>query len=93
MFYVPKNLYRNFVKIITNNPAGKIAVKAMWMSVFLTIWHGLLNADSTNLTPPVLLFSDFAGWEYTINSLDYLKDKLLYTENRLLQLIHHLEDI
>ena len=28
-------------------PAGKIAEKAMWRSVFLTIWHRILNADST----------------------------------------------
>ena len=28
-------------------PAGKITEKAMWRSVFLTIWHRILNADST----------------------------------------------
>ena len=28
-------------------PAGKIAEKAMWRSIFLTIWHRMLNADST----------------------------------------------
>ena len=27
-------------------PAGKIAEKEMWRSVFLTIWHRILNADS-----------------------------------------------
>ena len=27
--------------------AGKIAEKAMWRSVFLTIWHRILNADLT----------------------------------------------
>ena len=31
-------------------PAGKIAEKAMWRSVFLTIWHHILNVDSTK--PP-----------------------------------------
>ena len=30
-----------------NNPAGKIAEKAMRRSVFLTIWHRILNADAT----------------------------------------------
>ena len=45
-------------------PASKIAEKAMWRSVFLTIWHRILNADSTKTLPPVLLFSDFAGWDY-----------------------------
>ena len=28
-------------------PAGKIAEKAVWMSVFWTKWHCILNADST----------------------------------------------
>ena len=28
-------------------PAGKFAEKAVWRSVFLTIWHCILNADST----------------------------------------------
>ena len=27
--------------------AGTIAEKAMWRSVFFTIWHRILNADST----------------------------------------------
>ena len=36
--------------------------KAVRRSVFLCIWHCILNADSTKLTPPVLLFSDFVGW-------------------------------
>ena len=31
----------------TPNRAGKIAEKAMWRSVFLTIWHRILNANST----------------------------------------------
>ena len=31
------------------NPAGKIAEKAVWRSVFWTIWHFLLNADSTKI--------------------------------------------
>ena len=29
------------------NPGGKIAEKAVWRCVFLTIWHRILNADST----------------------------------------------
>ena len=29
------------------NPAGKIAEKTVWRSVFLTIWHRILNADLT----------------------------------------------
>ena len=28
-------------------PAGKIAEKAMWRSLFLCIWHCISNADST----------------------------------------------
>ena len=47
---------------ISSLSAGKIAEKAMWRSVYLTIWHRILNADSTKLPHLVLLFSDFAGW-------------------------------
>ena len=43
-------------------PAGKIAEKAVCMSVFLTIWHCILMPIQQKLTPPVLLFCDFAGW-------------------------------
>ena len=28
-------------------PVGKIAEKAIWRSVFFTIWHCIMNADST----------------------------------------------
>ena len=43
------------------NPAGKIAEKAMWRSVFLTIWHRILNGDSTK-TPS---FSVLPAWNRT----------------------------
>ena len=36
-------------------PAGKIAEKAMWRSVFLTIWHRILHSDSTK-TPSSVTF-------------------------------------
>ena len=39
--------YKTFFVYIKIFPSGKIADKAMWRSVFLTIWHGMLNADST----------------------------------------------
>ena len=35
------------VKVFVDNPARKIAEKAMWRSVFLTIWDCILNAAST----------------------------------------------
>ena len=35
-------------------PAGKIAEKAMWRSVFLTIWHHILKGDSTKTPSSVL---------------------------------------
>ena len=37
----------SIVDIGTESPAGKIAEKAVWRSVFLTIKHCILNADST----------------------------------------------
>ena len=41
----------------TINPTDKIAEKAVWRSVFLTIQHYILNADSKKFTPPEFLFS------------------------------------
>ena len=38
---------RILLSISLSLPAGKIVEKAMWRSVFLTIWHRILNADST----------------------------------------------
>ena len=40
-------------------PAGKIAEKAVWRSAFLTIWHCILNADSTKTHSFTLLFLQF----------------------------------
>ena len=37
-------------------PAGKIAEKAVWMSVLLTMWHCILNADSTKTHPSSVTF-------------------------------------
>ena len=37
-------------------PAGKIAEKAMWRSVFLTILHRILNADSTKTPSSSITF-------------------------------------
>ena len=39
-----------------NVPAGKIAEKAVWRSVFLTIWHCILNADSTKTHSSVVTY-------------------------------------
>ena len=40
-------------------PAGKIAEKAVLRSVFLTIWHRILNADSTKTPSFSVTFSRF----------------------------------
>ena len=53
-------------------PAGKIAEQAVWRSVFLTIWHRMLNADSTK-TPSFsftfyLLFINY--WTIFYNGVD-----------------------
>ena len=37
----------NYRESTVKNPAGKIAEKPVWRSVFLTKWHCILNADST----------------------------------------------
>ena len=74
-----------FIKINTN-PAGKIAEKAMWRSVFLTIWHCILNADSTKTPSSKWSLSDFAGCEsylitYHVQMLikpDLCKDTLTF---------------
>ena len=39
-------------------PAGKIAEKAVWRSVFWTIWHCILSANSTKTHSSDV----FAGW-------------------------------
>ena len=36
----------------------------MWRSVFLCLWHYILNANSTKTPSSVLLFSSFAGWVF-----------------------------
>ena len=42
-----------------NNPAGKIAEKSVWRSVFLTIWHCILNVDSTKIHSSSVTFQWF----------------------------------
>ena len=45
-----------FTQRITKYPAGKIAEKAMWRSVFLCIGHCIFNADSTKTPSSSLYF-------------------------------------
>jgi len=40
------NMY-NISILLVHNPVGKIAEKAVWSSVFLTIWHCVLSAELT----------------------------------------------
>ena len=59
-------------------PAGKIAEKAMWRSVFLCIWHCIFNADSTK-PPSSSVTSDFPDWvcDQSILLLQYeVKEKV-----------------
>ena len=46
LFFVPLNPHQFIVRCCIN-PAGKIAEKAVWRSAFWTIWHCVLNTDST----------------------------------------------
>ena len=47
------------ILLLSFYPAGKISEKAMRRSVFLTIWHRILNADSTKTPSSIVTFSRF----------------------------------
>ena len=49
----------NDIDAKTHSPAGKIAEKAMWKSVFLTISHRILNAVSTKTPSSSVTFKRF----------------------------------
>ena len=49
-------------------PAGKIAEKAVWRSVFLTIWHCILNADSTKTHSSSVTFWRFCRLGYLLET-------------------------
>jgi len=59
-YYVKKTVTNGNIKLYQrrSNPVVKIAEKAAW-SVFLTIWHCILNAELKKRTP-----SDYFFWRF-----------------------------
>ena len=67
------NLNLNAEFKYTSCPAGKIAEKAVLRSVFLTIWHRILNADSTKTLSSSVTFLAILPAGKSNNSIDQVR--------------------
>ena len=54
------NKLRHSLNLTLNVQKGNITEKAVWRSLFLTLYYYILSSDSTNPTSPELVFNVFA---------------------------------
>ena len=70
-------------------PARNFSEKAVWRSVFLTIWHCILNADLTKTPSSSVTFSGFAGWVMYCNGTELHGRTLRYLTGVEPVIAHH----